>query len=134
MKDYNQFLNENITHVEGTIFNKNSVSVDNNPIVLNWMVNCITNSHHLNKKSLAKNLVEELTTLFGKPNRTLRLEFMMKLWILKYKDITFNIFTAKNKGTYIEICDYTYNEIRTGSKQKEILEFLEELHKLINEI
>lgn len=57
---------------------------------------------------------------------------MTKVWILEYNGLIFNIFTSKGKGTSVEICGYDYDDIRTGINEKEIIEFLEELHRLIN--
>lgn len=84
------------------------------------------------KKNLSQNILKELELNFGKPNKSIRLEFLNNVWILKYNELTFNIFSTKGKGISIEICGYNYDDIRTGLKEKEIIEFLEELHKLIN--
>jgi len=105
IKNFKQF--EDITK-ETTIF-KNSVPVTNNPVILNTLVNYQIKAYRNKEKDLSRNLIEELTNLFGTPNKSLRLEFMTKLWFLKYKDLTFNIFTAK-------------------------IDFLETLYSLINNI
>ena len=58
---------------------------------------------------------------------------MTKLWVLKYDDLVFNVFTSK-RGTSIELCDHTTLQIRSGQKQEEIINFLTELDNLINSI
>lgn len=117
-----------ITKVEGKKFSDNSIPVTNSRKVLDWIVN----TQFKTKKNLMQNLIVELTELFGPYNRGLRLEFLTKLWILKYKDIIFNVFTAKGKGTSIEIVDQDFDDIRFGKKDKEIIEFLEKLTVLVN--
>ena len=118
----------NISRIK-TSDTKMSTPIENNRAILNWMVSHQTYSFKNKKKCLSESLVDELTKIFGKPNRTLRLEFLTRCWVLKYHDLTFNIYTAEIKGTDIEICDYSLEDISRGVKQKEIIEFLEELHK-----
>ena len=110
---------------------KYSTPVNNNVSILEWLVNCSTDSFSTNKKHLSKNLSEELKKCFGSPNKSLKLEYLTKVWVVEYKSLIFNIFASK-RGTSIEICDHDFNDIRTGTKEKEIIQFLEELHKLIN--
>jgi hypothetical protein len=108
-----------------------STPINNNPNILKWLVDCQTNSYP-NNKNLSKNLLKELTEIFGKPNKSLKLEVNTKLYIIEYNKLTFNIFTAKGKGTSIEICKSNYEDIRTGKHEKEIIEFLKELYTKIN--
>lgn len=115
-----------------SIILKNSVPVSNNPNILKWLVDCQTNSYLNKQKNLSQNLLVDLEEIFGSSNKSLRLEFMTKVWVLEYDGLVFNLFTAKGKGTSIEICGYTHDEIRLGEKQSEIIEFLQELHKIIN--
>ena len=132
VKNFNQFLNENINKVNRIVL-KDSVPVTNNPNILKWLVDCQTNSYRNNHKNLSQNLLKELEEIFGSSNKSLiRLEFMTKVWILEYNGLIFNVFTAKGMGTSVEVCGYDYDDIRTGTNEKEIIEFLEELHKLIN--
>ena len=131
VKNFNQFLNENINKVNRIVL-EDSVPVTNNPNILKWLVDCQTNSYRNNHKNLSQNLLKELEEIFGSSNKSLRLEFMTKVWILEYNGLIFNVFTAKGKGTSVEVCGYDYDDIRTGTNEKEIIEFLEELHKLIN--
>lgn len=133
MKNFEKFLDNNISHITGKVFNKNSIPVSCNASILQWMVDNQVKSYENSKKNLLQNLIDELTNIFGNPNKTLRLEFMTKLWILKFNDLIFNVFTAKNKGTSIELCNYSYDEITNNNQLKNnIIEFLSELHKLIN--
>ena len=131
VKNFNQFLNENINKVKRIVL-EDSVPITNNPNILKWFVDCQTNSYRNNQKNLSQNLLKELEEIFGSSNKSLRLEFMTKVWILEYNGLIFNVFTAKGKGTSVEICGYDYDDIRTGINEKEIIEFLEELHRLIN--
>lgn len=125
-------VNDDIIHITGKIFNKNSVPVQNNINISNWFIKNSMTSYREGHIGLLKNLISELTELFGKSNKTLRLEFMTKVWILKYKNLTFNVFTAKGKGTSIEVCNLDYEDIRSGKYEAEIIEFLEKLYNLIN--
>src|ERR1035437_3516129 len=108
-------MNENIEKVENgfrsVLFNRSSVPVQNSREILRWICDNQTKSYQNKEKNLSQNLISELTELFGNPNKTLRLEFMTKLWILKYNDIIFNVFTARNKGTSIEVCGYSHDDI-----------------------
>lgn len=109
-----------------------SVPVQSNRYISDWFIEDSMTSYREGHIGLLKNLITELTELFGSYNKGLRLEFLTKLWILKYKDLTFNVFTAKGKGTSIEVCDMTHEEVRNGKNKEEIIEFLEKLHKLVN--
>ena len=111
---------------------RNSTPVINNRDILQWMVDNQLESYRQGKKNLAKNLLSELTNEFGPANEGLRLEFMTKVWVLEYKELIFNVFTAKGKGTSIEVCGMSDEEIRNGVNQEEIIEFLSELHSIIN--
>ena len=121
-----------IIHIDGKYFSNDSVSITNSREILNYMVNIQTHAFQDNKLTLTSNLIEPLTKNFGTQNKTIRSEFMLKFWILKFKDLTFNVYTAKNRGTSYEVCDYSYEDVRNGKIDKKIIEFLEELYKLIN--
>jgi hypothetical protein len=130
-------MNESIDNMKITKINKfitkDSVPITNNKILLQKMIDYQTEGYKNNEKNLAKDLTTELNNLFGKSNKSIRLEFSNKLWILKYKDLEFYVYTSK-KGTSIEICNYDYDEIRLGKKQDDIIEFLEYLYALVNNI
>ena len=131
VKNFGQFLNENINKVKRIVID-DSVPITNNPNILKWLVDCQTNSYRNNQKNLSQNLLKELEETFGSSNKSLRLEFMTKVWILEYNGLTFNVFTSNGKGTSIEICGDDYEGIRTGTNEEEIIKFLDELHRLIN--
>lgn len=133
LKNFTNFINESISKAKRIILDE-AVPVSNNPKILKWMVDCQTTSYQNRQKNLAQNLLIELETIFGPSNKSLRLEFMTKVWVLEYNGLTFNVYTAKGKGTSIEICGYDYEDIRLGTKEKEIIKFLEELHNLINSL
>ena len=103
VKNFVQFLNENINKVKRIVL-EDSVAVTNNPNILKWLVDCQTNSYLNNQKNLSRNLLKELEEIFGSSKKSLRLEFMTKVWILEYNGLIFNVFTAKGKGTSVEIC------------------------------
>jgi len=116
------------------LFKKNSVPVMNSPRILQWMVDNQTESYKLKKKCLSANISEELTKIFGKQNTTITLEFRHKVWILKLagdKQV-FNVFSAKGKGTSIEICDATYDDVNSGKYNSQIRMFLETLSELVH--
>lgn len=98
------------------------------------MVDNQVNSYKSSQKNLLRNLIDDLTHIFGDPNKVIRLEFNNEVWILRYKDLTFNIFTSKGGGTSIELCNYSDEQIRSGERQEDIIDFLKELHKKINNL
>lgn len=110
-----------------------SIPVSNNYEILKWMSQNITNRIQNDGTTLTAVLSDKLNTLFGNPNKNLKLSYMTKLWVLKYDDLVFNVFTSK-RGTSIELCDHTSLQIRSGEKQEEIINFLTELDNLINSI
>ena len=124
--------NFNIIHIDDSSLSSDSVSIMNNREIMRYVINLQTKSFEDNKISLISNLIDPITKIFGDPNKTLRLEFMTKCWSLKYKDLIFNVYTAKNRGTTYEICDCTYDDVRNGKENKTIMEFLDKLYELIN--
>jgi hypothetical protein len=111
-----------------------STPITCNPKILNTIVNIQTDAYLKGLKNISSNLIDELTLLFGDSNKTLRLEYLTKVWIVEYNDVSYNIFTAKGKGTSIEIIGYDFNSINSGVKEKEIIDFIEHLYKEINNI
>ena len=110
-----------------------SADVMNSPGILQWLVDTQMKSHMVNKKNLAQTLINELTELFGAPNTTLRLEFPTKVWVLCHGKLKFNVFSSNRMGTNIEVCRMKFEDIRSGINHNEIISFLEELLKMINE-
>jgi hypothetical protein len=109
-----------------------SSPITNNPNILGWLVDNQTKSYRNSHKNLLGNLIDDLTNIFGKSNKVLRLEFNTKVWLLGYKDLMFNVFTAKGAGTSIELCNYSIEQLRNGERQEDIIDFLKELHIKIN--
>jgi hypothetical protein len=120
-----------ITQTKGIVL-KSSVPVTNNSEILQYIIDIQMDSYRNDKKCLSTNLLEELNRDFGKPNKRMRLEFLNSVWSLNFKGIDYNVFSAKGKGTGIEICGFSYDDIRNGVHKKEIKEFLDELYKTIN--
>jgi len=110
---------------------KRSVPLTNNRDILQWQVDNISNSLHNNKKDLANNISVELTDIFGPHNKGMRLEYLTKVWVLSFKNINFNLFCSR-KGTYIEVCDMTTEQLRNNINRNVIIEFLKTLSELIN--
>jgi len=109
-----------------------SVPVTNSAKILSWMVE----THQITclkekRPSLMSDLRQKLFDIFGKQDTTITFEFRNKLWTLKHNDLTFNVYSAAGKGTSIEICNFTYDEINSGLKDIEIIEFLTELDNLL---
>ena len=98
------------------------------------MADNITKTIRNNQKPLSATLIDEFTSLFGSPNKIKKFEFLTRVWILKYNDLIFNVYSAKTKGTSIEIIGYSYDDIRSGKRQKDIILFLEKLSALVNKI
>lgn len=120
-----------ITQTKGIVL-KSSVPVTNNAEILQYIIDIQMDSYKNGKKSLSANLLEELNREFGKPNKRMRLEFLNSVWCLKFKGIDYNVFSAKGKGTGIEICGLSYEEVRNGVHKEQIKEFLDELYKTVN--
>ncbi len=131
IKKFDQYESSEITKVD-TRRVEDSLPVMNNRRILNWLVDCQTKAFQDKKKSLTTVLINELTNLFGAPNRSMRLEYMTKVWVLEYHGITFNVFSANKKGTGIEVAGIDFEQLRTGEKADEIIEFLEKLYESIN--
>lgn len=111
---------------------KDSVPVTNNPFILNWLVEFQLNAYRNKTKNLSRNLFDELDSAFGEQTKRFMGDYLTSIWALCYGDMMFNVYTAMGKGTTIEVCDYTYEEINRGTKQEEIINFLSELGKVIN--
>lgn len=106
-----------------------STPVTNNPVISNFIVELQLKSFTDYKKNLSRNLIKELTDIFGKPNNHFS---KFSVWTLELDNLKYNIFTEDGKGTYIEMCGVSYNDINKGKYQEEILSFLNELYNLIN--
>ncbi len=77
---------------------ENSFPVENYRNVLYYM--CLDIDRSL---LLTKYLKNELNKCFGKHNTTFKGEFLYYVWILEFESETYHIFTAKNKGSRIQI-------------------------------
>lgn len=128
---FNESLNNQIIKTKGIIL-KDSVPVTNNSELMQYMIDIQMKSYKNGGKNLTSNLIDELTKEFGEPNKRLRLEFNTKVWCLQFKGNDYNVFTAKGKGTGIEICGLSYEDVRNGVKKQDIKDFLDELYKIIN--
>jgi hypothetical protein len=131
IRKFNESLDNQIIKTKGILL-KDSVPVTNNTEILQYMIDIQMDSFKNGKKSLSANLITELTNTFGTSNKRMRLEYLTSVWCLQFKGIEYNIFSANNKGTGIEICGLSYEEVRNGDKKEEIKEFLDELYNEVN--
>jgi hypothetical protein len=104
-----------------------SIPVESNTNILHWIVSQSLVAHKANRKSLTADLRKELTEIFGKQNKERTLEFRSKCWFLEFKGLNFAIYSAAGKGTSIETCDFSYDNMYNRKGEKEIIEFLTEL-------
>lgn len=115
------------------------IQILNSQELLGKIIDIQMDAFRTQKKHLAQTLGEELTELYGKHNYCLHLEHLTRVWVLNYNDeLTFKVYTAKGKGTTIEICtdpeDTTFEQsqgklIRNTHK---VSSFLTELYDSIN--
>ena len=103
-----------------------SIPVENSRKVLDYICSNIKIS-----LSLTRQLTEELTEIFGKHNTTFRGEFFHKIWILKYKDHTFEVFSSK-RGTTFQIITESVGSTLTPEEADISIEFLQKIATLIN--
>jgi len=110
---------------------KESEPITTNRKVLQRICDSFTEAYENNERSLSCNLSNEIENIFGTHNKLIRLEFLTKVWELKYYDLTFNIFTSK-KGTAIEICNLPFQKLINGDREDDIISFLDLLYALVN--
>lgn len=108
-----------------------SVPITNNGKILGWMCDRSLVDYRTGRKSLMADLRNELTEIFGKHHATKTFEFKHKIWVLEYKDLVFNVYSASGKGTSIEICNFSYEDMHNRNREKDIISFLEELSDLL---
>lgn len=128
---YNESLDSQIIKTTDTLL-KDSVPVTNNTEILKYVVDIQMDSYKNGKKSLSANLITELTNVFGSANKKMRLEYLTNVWFLEFKGINYNVFSSSRKGTGIEVCGLSYDEVRNVVNKEEIKEFLDELYKVLN--
>ena len=131
IRKFNESLDNQIIKTKGILL-KGSVPVTNNVEILQYMIDIQMDSFKNGKKSLSANLITELNNVFGTANKKMRLEYLTSVWFLEFKGIHYNIFSSSNKGTGIEVCGLSYDEVRNGVNKEEIKEFLDELYKVLN--
>ena len=107
---------------------QDSINVWNNRNILKYYMDIGVKSFEVHKKCLAAVAIKELGTAFGKCNKAMRLEYYTRVWVLEFRGLTFNVFTANNKGTTVEICNKTWDEVRALNTplEKDIKDFLDQ--------
>lgn len=121
-----------ITKKKKSFVVKTSTPIINNAHILNWLVKYQQNAFKTATHNLSRNLYDELNRNFGEQTARFMGKHLTSIWVLTYGDLLFNVYTALGKGTSIEICNYSHEDINKGVKQDEIIEFLTELGKVIN--
>ncbi len=110
-----------------------SVPISNNMEILEWFCENISRSFRAEVKTLSDNHTESLKRLFGKANTVKLFEFRTFVFFLDYKGCSFNVFTAKNKGTTIEFVG-TYDDVVSGKNNDVFIDFCENLYHLVNDL
>ena len=105
-----------ILKMEGKFDLNDTIAIENNRDVLNFMVGDINRSIRLT--SYIKN---NLTNLFGKHNQRFKGNYYYYVWVFKFNDDLFHVYTAPNKGT--QIC------VSKTVNAKTCIEFLKQLDK-----
>ena len=127
MKKFNEMLRGDVITKVPTKRLVDSVQVTNNPTILKWICDKGVEDYKSGHKSLMDDLRPELTDAFGRYNLIRVWEFRYKIWVLKYRGIVFNVFSAAGKGTSIEVTNMSSQDLRSGTNEKDIISFLEEL-------
>lgn len=77
--------------------------------------------------AITKDNREEFKRIFGKPDTYWKgSEHYFHIWIREFEGDKFLIMTAKGKGTCIEICDTSFDQI--NKKGHKIIRFVEDLY------
>ena len=110
----------------------NTTQIENNRNILRFLSENITDAITNDKKPLSSNMSDELESIFGKQNLSMRLEYNTKIWILDAYNLEFILFCSK-RGTDIAICESLEN-ISQGENEKEIISFISKIYELINNL
>lgn len=110
---------------------KDSVPITNDREILQWLCDSSCVDYKENKKTLMSDLRLELKNTLGRQNGTLLFEFRTWAWIVSYEGLKYNIFSAPKKGTAIELCDTSYEDVRLGKHTAQIKKFLEKLSETV---
>lgn len=111
---------------------RDSVPIRNNPNILQHICDIQIRAYEDKCKNISRSLTSELTNLFGKNDTILSSE--CKVWVLNFKSLEFNVLSELGNGTSIEICGESCVDIIGGKHQEVIIEFLEEMYKLVQTI
>ena len=102
----------------------NACAIDNSWLYLS-VISGITNFHIAH--TITKDNRKEFKRIFGKPDTYWKgSEYYFHIWIREFEGEKFLILTAKGKGTCIEICDTSFEEI--NDKGHKIVRFVEDLY------
>lgn len=110
---------------------KGSVPIQNDTEILGWLVKSQTKDYKAGNKSLMSDLRKQLKNTFGRQNGTLLFEFRTWAWILTHEGLTYNVFSAPGKGTSVELCEVSYDDMRLGVYRNQIIRFLEKFSETV---
>jgi len=103
--------------------------VENFPVVWSWITKQLTdNDNPATYNIILSDNRNAFTEIFDKHNFVISNEFYRNSWLIKYHDITFIVFSAKNRGTDIEVV-YDNND---NLDQTIIINFMQELIEKLN--
>lgn len=113
---------------------KYTIPVESNRKILNYFVKRGSENFELNKKRLQSDLRKEFKSKLGRQDNVFNGEFTHYIWYVEYEGLKFKIFSAKDKGTSYEICNFSHEEIWKADKKlvKKIIGFLDEIDNVIN--
>ena len=112
---------------------KQTIPIENNINIMKYLSDMNIKSYKENKKRLTQSLENEFEILFGKCHGTLRGEYYHRFWNVSFENLIFKIYTAKGKGTTSEIEGFDFKNINDlYALNKTLIEFLDELHQMIN--
>lgn len=110
---------------------RGSVPIQNDTKILQWLCDSQVADYKMQRKTLASELRQELKKTFGRQNGTLLFEFRTWAWVLTYEGLTYNIFSAPKKGTTIELCEVSHEDVRVGKYREQIKRFLEKFSETV---
>jgi len=117
-------INKEIVKINCKIVDRRGVRIEVFPGVMNFLVE--NSNEGLNLMSYLKN---DLTKIFGEHNKTFRGEFFNYVWNVDFDGESFQIFTAKGKGTeYLIVAKYD------DDKSEVCINFLKKLKSLLDKL
>jgi len=119
-----------ITKIPGKVL-KPSVPVQANTNILKYIVDKQQEAYEKGRKSILSDLRKEMRESFGPCNKAINGEYYLRVWVLEFRDLTFNVATAKGLGTGLEICGKSYEEVskKKTKLEQDIIDFIDLLNR-----